>query len=91
MSTNEDIITMPRLTKSSYPAMPHITMDTSGVEKLFRKLNPRKAPYSIPAHLLCELSAEVPPALAFIFQMSLDTGQIPNDWSMANIVPVYKM
>ena len=65
MFTNEDISTVPRLNSSSYLTMSHITIDTSGVESLLRKLNPHKAtdPDAISAHLLCELSAEVAPAL----------------------------
>ena len=59
---------------------------------LIRNLNPHKAigPDAIPAHLLCGLSVEVAPALTFVFQMSLETGQIPDDWRMAYFVPVYK-
>ena len=77
---------------SSYPTMCHITIHASGVENLLRNLNSYKdtGPDAIPAHLLCELSAEVASALTFVFQMSLDTGQIPHDWRMAYIVPVYK-
>ena len=73
---------MPRL-NSSYPTMPQFTIHTSGVENLFRNLNPRKAtgPDAIPAHLLYELSAEVAPALSFVFKMSLDTGQMTGVWS----------
>ena len=53
-----------------------------------KNLNPHKAtgPDAIPAHL--ELPAEVASALTFVFQMSLDTGHIPDDWRMAYIVPV---
>ena len=70
--------------------MSHITIHTSGVENLLRNLNPHKATGhdAIPAHLLCELSAEVAPAFTFVFQMSLDTGHIPIDSRMAHIVPV---
>ena len=91
VSTNEDFSTMSRL-NSSFLTMSHITIDASSVENLLRKLNPHKAtgPDAIPAHLLCEISAEVAPALTFVFHMSLDTGQIPGDWRMAYIVPVYK-
>ena len=73
---------MPRLKKTSRPTMSHITINTSGAEKLIGKLNPHKATGTdiIPAHLLCKLSAEVAPALTFVFKMSLDTGQVPNDW-----------
>ena len=83
--TNEGISTMLRLSKSSYPTISHITIDASGVEKLPRKRNPHRDTGldAIPAHLLCELSAEVTPALSFVFQMSFDTCQIPDDWRMA--------
>ena len=72
--------------------MSHITIDASGVVNLLSKHNPHKAagPDVIPAHLLCELSDEVTPAPTFVFQMSLDTGQIPDDRHMAYIVPVSK-
>ena len=75
--TNEDISAMPRLSRSSYLTMSQLTIHTSGVENL----NPHKAtgPDVILAHLLCELSTEVAPSLSFVFQMSLDTGQIPDD------------
>ena len=77
---------------SSYPTMTHITIHASGVENILRNLNPHKAtcPDAIPTHLLFELSAEVAPTLTFVFQMTLDIGQIPNDWRMVYIVPVYK-
>ena len=60
----------------------YITINTSGVEKPLRILDPHKAssPDVIPAHLLCELSAELAPALSFVSQVSFDTGQIPGDW-----------
>ena len=89
---NEDISTMPRLNKSSYPTMSHFTIDTSRIEYLLRKLNPHKAtcPDVIPAHVLGELSAEVAPALTFFSEMSLDTSQIPDDWRIDYVVPVYK-
>ena len=82
VSTNEDISTMPRQNKCSYPAMTRITIDTSCVENVLRKHNAHKAtgPDAIPGHLLWEPSAEVAPALLFVFQMSLNIGQIPDNW-----------
>ena len=35
-------------------------------------------------------SKEISPALANIFQQSLDTGTLPNDWRNANISPIIK-
>ena len=77
---------------SSYLTMSHTTIHTSGVENPLGNISPYKAtgPDAIPAHISCKLSAEVAPALTFVFQMSLDTGQIPGDWHMAYIVPIYK-
>ena len=53
----------------------------------YRK-SPHKAtcPGAISAHLLCELSALVAPALSFVFQMSLNTDQIPHEWRVVYIV-----
>ena len=69
--TNEDFRTMSRLILSSYPTMSHITIHSSGVENPLKNLNPDRAtgPDAMPAHLLCELSAEVTPVLTFVFQM----------------------
>ena len=55
-------------------------------------MNPYKAtgPDAVPGHIICQLSAEVAPTLPFVFQMPLDTGEIPDDWHMAYIGPVYK-
>ena len=46
-----------------------------------KKLNQDKStcPDGIPKHILCELSAEVAPAVSYVFQTSLDTGQITDD------------
>ena len=73
---------MPSLNRSSYPTMSHITIDTSGVKNLLRRLNPHEATGqdAIPAHLLCELSNEVASASPFAFQMSLDTCQMTGVW-----------
>ena len=30
------------------------------------------------------------PILRIIFQFSLNTGNVPNDWKIANVVPIYK-
>ena len=40
--------------------------------------------------VLKELASELGPMFAHLFQQSVDTGEIPNEWSLANICPVYK-
>ena len=37
--------------------------------------------------VLKELATELGPVFAHLFQQSLDTGEIPKEWSLANICP----
>ena len=37
-----------------------------------------------------ECAEQISPILAFIYQQSLDTGDVPPDWKTANIVPIFK-
>ena len=43
-----------------------------------------------PCRILKETSDVIAHILRVIFQLSLDTGIVPNDWKIANVVPVYK-
>ena len=42
----------------------------------------------ISAKILKELSNIVAPILRIIFQLTLDTGIVPNNWKIANVVPI---
>ena len=44
----------------------------------------------IPARLLKEGAESICTSLAYLFQMSLDSGTLPSDWTSANVVPVFK-
>ena len=63
-----------------------------GILKLLNNLNANKAtgPNRICARVLRETSSIIAPILTIIFQCSLDTGIIPEDWKTANIVPIHK-
>ena len=63
-----------------------------GVRKLLHKSNPRKASgtYMIPARLLKECAEDLAPILAIIFNKSLQTGTVPEDWKTANVSAVFK-
>ena len=37
-----------------------------------------------------ELATELGPVFAHLFQQSIDTGEIPKEWSLANICPLFK-
>jgi hypothetical protein len=47
--------------------------------------------YSLPSIFSDEeLATDISPLLQLIFQKSLDTGVVPDDWRIANVSPVYK-
>ena len=56
------------------------------------KSNRRKAsgPDMIPARLLKECSEELSPLLTIIFNKSLWTGTVPDDWKSANVSAIFK-
>ena len=47
-------------------------------------------PDELHPRVLKELAAELGPVFAHLFQQSLDKGEIPKEWSLANICPLYK-
>ena len=77
---------------SPFNTMPEIDITAEGIEKMLERLKSGKAPGpdEIPALVLKKLSKVVAPALCAIFTVSYQTGEIPEDWRLANVVPVYK-
>ena len=63
-----------------------------GVTKLLKGLNPSKAWGLDELHprVLKELVTELGQVFAHLFQQSFDTGEIPSEWSLANICPLFK-
>lgn len=55
-------------------------------------LNTKKAtgPDEIPAFILKAAATELAPALANLFQLSLDLGEVPQDWREASVVPLFQ-
>ena len=80
------------LTRRSAPSMDSIMVSTEGVIKLLKGLNPSKAlgPDELHPRVLKELANELSPVFAHLFQQSLDTGDIPKEWLLANICPLFK-
>ena len=72
--------------------MDDIVVSNEGVTKLLKGLNPSKAlgPDEDHPRVLKEFATELGPVFAHLFQKSLDTGEIPKEWSLANICPLYK-
>ena len=72
--------------------MNDIVVSAVGVTKLLKGLNPSKAlgPDELHPRVLKELASELGPVFAHLFQQSIDTGEIPKEWSLANICPLFK-
>ena len=83
---------LPTELDSDTPSMPDIKIGEEGAIKLLEKLNPNKAsgPDDILPRFLQLTAHELGPALSIVFQHSLDTGDIPQDWRCANITPIFK-
>ena len=75
-----------------YPDMEYITVTEEGVRKLLQRSNPRKVNGldMLPVRLLKECSEKLSPILIIIFNNSLQTGTIPDDWKSANVSAVFK-
>ena len=69
-----------------------VVVSNEDLTKLLNGLNPSKAlgPDELHPRILKELATEWGPVFVHLFQKSLDTGEIPKEWSLANICPLYK-
>lgn len=65
---------------------------TEGVERRLSQLIVTKAtgPDKIPARFLQSFAPIISPAVARLYQQSLETGIIPSDWKMAAVHPIFK-
>ena len=72
--------------------MPDINISATGIKHILSNLKPHKAagPDTIPPTVLKELSHQISPIQEIIFNKSLQTGQVPNDWKEANVAPIFK-
>ncbi|KFP76079.1 hypothetical protein N311_13040, partial [Apaloderma vittatum] len=54
------------------------------------KVHKSMGPDEIHPQVLKELAAEVARPLAIIFERSRQSGEVPTDWKMVNITPIFK-
>ena len=89
--TKSEYKQVPLLDRSA-PFMHDILITKEGVTKLLKGLNPSKAlgPDELHPRVLKELAMELGPVFAHLFQQSIHTGEIPKEWSLANICPLFK-
>ena len=76
----------------SYPEMEPFNITQHGVQKLLSAINPSKAggPDQVPCRVLKELAEELAPVLTSIFRQSLESGEVPSDWKMQWVTPIFK-
>ena len=69
-----------------------VKQQCNNATKLLKGLNSSKALGLDEPHprVLKQLASELGPMFAHLFQQSIDTGEIPKGWSLANICPLYK-
>ena len=74
------------------PTTCQLTLTVGGVQTILESLDVTKAtgPDGIPAKLLKETASVIAPSLCKLFNKSLNTGVLPQEWKEANIVPVFK-
>ncbi|XP_071145327.1 uncharacterized protein [Mytilus edulis] len=72
-----------------FPPISKLIIKTEGIQKLLHNLNPNKAagPDEIKPRFLKELSHEIAPILTIIFEKSIKTGVVPDDWKTAHVSP----
>ena len=87
---DDDTDHLPTVSHPKYPNIENITISIELVKKLLSSINIHKASGAdkIP-NILKTCSKEISPALASIFQQSLNTGTLPNDWINANMNPIF--
>ena len=74
------------------PHLIDLEISTAEVRLILSTLDPHKAtgPDDVPGTVLRECSAELAPSLTKLFNISLQTGTVPDSWKAANVTPVYK-
>ena len=83
---------LPNKVPSPYPDICHFTIVEEGVLHLLSTLNIHKAcgPDQINAIFLKQTSTVITPLITKLFQMSLYSGEIPDDWKTACVSSIFK-
>ena len=89
--TTENVTNIPAVT-TTYPSMCDIEVSVTGVQKLLAGLDTNKSmgPDGLSPIILKECASEISPMLTFIFNQSLKSGILPDDWLKANIFALHK-
>ena len=78
----------PRLTRHKFD----INFNQSRVQRLLSNINSNKAqgPDGIHGKILKKCAQGLACPLSYVYKISYNSGYIPNEWKLANVVPVFK-
>ena len=90
--TKEDTDNMPDMSTCSYPILNNFSITEAEVLKGLGalKINKSPGPDEILPIVLKEMKEVIYKPLTKIMQQSLDTGVVPTDWKIANVIPIHK-
>ena len=74
------------------PKIQPLHISENGVFMLLDRIDVSKSsgPDKLPERLLQSLAKEITPVVHFIFTQSLCTGELPTEWTQANVAPIFK-
>lgn len=92
MFTREDQSTLPNVPDYDYQYMKPIEITAKGIECLITKLklSSSAGADNINSKVLKNTIFITSNILCYIFQQSLESGQIPDDWKVAKVTPLFK-
>ena len=81
--------TFPQLSGTQFPKIKPLHISENGVFMLLDRIDVSKSsgPNKLPGRLLAK---EITPIVHFIFTQSLCTGELPTEWTQANVAPIFK-
>ena len=84
--------TFPQLPGTQFPKIKPLHISENGVFMLLDRMDVSKSsgPDKLPGRLLQSLAKEITPVVHFIFTQSLCTGELPTEWTQANVAPIFK-
>lgn len=93
--TREDKSDIPHLEECIYSsgiALSEVRITPKAVYDKLLNLNPNKAqgPDHIPSRILKELANEISEPLCILFNKSIETGILPQDWKLAEVTALFK-
>ena len=83
---------LPDMGASPFDSIHKYQISVPGVAKLLKNLKIHKAPGpdGLVPRLLNEFADQLAAPLSYIFNKSLETSMVPNDWKQANVAPIFK-